>query len=87
MNFARRDPVGARTGGCEPGFTRTVRHTASNAENALWIFPLEGFQSSRLFPGDGGRSFVDFCYTVNAVAHYKAWYLTCLKGVNSARNV
>ena len=21
MNFARRDPVGARTGGCEPGFS------------------------------------------------------------------
>ena len=22
MNFARRDPVGARTGGCEQGFTQ-----------------------------------------------------------------
>ena len=25
MNFARRDPVGARTGGCEPGFVSIER--------------------------------------------------------------
>ena len=25
MNFARRDPVGARTGGCEQGFTNNIR--------------------------------------------------------------